>query len=100
MKPSYELHFAIKAVVWDNGSITWEHAGEMYECAYPNGTVWDYEKQEWDFYRDNNETVEVKCHGKLSSTLMDMTNVNLEHPRDAYEYWLRERSIRANIPAL
>jgi hypothetical protein len=71
-KPSYELHFAIKAVVWDDGSVSWEHAGEMYESAYPNGVVWDFNKQEWDFYRENNETMESKLHNQLSETMAGM----------------------------
>jgi hypothetical protein len=74
-KPSYELHFAVKAVVWGDGTVSWEHAGEMYECAYPNGTVWDNEKCEWQFYREKNETMESKCHEKLSETLKVMSSV-------------------------
>jgi hypothetical protein len=75
-KPSYELHFAIKAVVWGDGSITWEHASEMYESAYPNGVVWDNEKCEWDFYGDDNEAMESKCHNKLSETLKGMSHAS------------------------
>jgi hypothetical protein len=71
-KPSYELHFAIKAVVWDDGSVSWEHAGEMYESSYPNGVVWDFNKQEWDFYRENNESMESKCHNQISNMMANM----------------------------
>jgi hypothetical protein len=71
-KPSYEMHFAIKAVVWDDGSVTWEHAGEMYESAYPKGVVWDFNKCEWDFYRENNERMESKLHNQISETMANM----------------------------
>jgi hypothetical protein len=74
-KPEYELHFAIKAVVWEDGTVSWEHASEMYESSYPNGTVWDSNKCEWDFYRENNETMESKCHEKLSETLKKMSQL-------------------------
>jgi len=74
-KPEYELHFAVKAVVWEDGTVSWEHASEMYESGYPNGTVWDSKKCEWDFYRDDNETMESKCHNKLSESLKDMSSV-------------------------
>jgi len=78
MKPQYELHFAVKAVVWQDGTISWEHAGEMYESSYPNGTVWNFENAEWDFYREGQETMESKCHEKLSVTLKEMgTYANL-----------------------
>ena len=72
MDPQYEMHFAIKAVVWADGSIRWEHASEMYECAYPQGVVWDSIKCEWDFIRENNEAMESKLHNKLSDTLSSM----------------------------
>jgi hypothetical protein len=71
-KPSYEMHFAIKAVVWEDGSVSWEHASEMYESAYPNGVVWDFNKCEWDFYRENNETMESKLHNQISDTMANM----------------------------
>lgn len=72
-KPKYELHFAIKAVVWEDGTVSWEHASEMYESAYPNGVVWDNDKCEWNFYREDNETMESKCHNKLSDHLVKMS---------------------------
>jgi len=71
-KPDYEMHFAIKAVVWQDGTVTWEHASEMYESGYPNGTVWDSKKCEWDFYRENNETMESKLHNQISETMAKM----------------------------
>ncbi len=71
-KPSYELHFAIKAVVWDDGSVSWEHAGEMYQWAYPNGTVYDPSTNDWDFYRENNERMESKCHNQISDMMANM----------------------------
>lgn len=71
-KPAYEMHFAIKAVVWDDGSVTWEHAGEMYESAYPDGVVWDCNKSEWNFYRDDNERMESKCHNQISDMMANM----------------------------
>jgi hypothetical protein len=45
----------------------------MYESAYPNGVVWDNEKCEWNFYGEENETMESKCHNKLSENLVKMS---------------------------